>query len=182
GKSGPRCAKRTIAVAGDRQITGLEVLRDSEPVNPASWNHALPIDGGTYTITARAPGRTPWSTAKTIKVDSDAQVVEIPRLEVAPAPPAPVASPATPVTKPAAPSSSAVSAQGKPGGAPSSSAASAASKPGAAPPGQLMPPPPAVTTTRPGSERSAGQGPASSKPPAATAPPASSVDAAAPAR
>lgn len=110
----PRLSKLTIAVPADRQISGLEVLRDKDPINPASWNHALPIDGGTYTIVARAPGRTPWTATQTIKVEGDLVVVEIPKLEPA-APPVTVSrattagktEPAPPVpptaSKPAAP-------------------------------------------------------------------------------
>src|SRR5262245_40116367 len=74
----PRLSKLTIAIPPDRQVAGLEVLRDKELLNPASWNHALPIDGGTYIITARAPGRTPWNASRTIKVEGDAVVIDIP--------------------------------------------------------------------------------------------------------
>jgi hypothetical protein len=76
----PRLSKLTITIPADRQVPGLEILRDKDPINSAGWNHALPIDGGTYTITARAPGRAPWSTTTTIKIESDAHVVEIPKL------------------------------------------------------------------------------------------------------
>jgi hypothetical protein len=88
----PRLSKLTIAIPPDRQVAGLEVLRDKELLNPASWNHALPIDGGTYTITARAPGRTPWTASRTIKVEGDAIVVDVPKLPEA----APVARPVPP--------------------------------------------------------------------------------------
>lgn len=83
----PRLSKLTISVPSDRQVTGLEILRGSEVVDPASWSHALPIDGGSYTITARAPGHAPWSTTRTIKVEADAQTVEIPKLADAPVAP-----------------------------------------------------------------------------------------------
>jgi hypothetical protein len=97
----PRLSKLTISVPADRQVAGLEVLRGDEPVNPASWNHALPVDGGTYTITARAPGRAPWSITKTIKIEGDAQTIEIPALTAAkPAAPPAVAGAGT---RPAAP-------------------------------------------------------------------------------
>ena len=89
----PRLSKLTIAVAADSQVAGLEILRDKDPVNPASWNHALPVDGGTYTVTARAAGRTPWSITRTIKIESDTQVIEVPRLaEAMPAAPPPSVS------------------------------------------------------------------------------------------
>jgi hypothetical protein len=76
----PRLSKLTISVPVDHNVPGLEVLRGKDRVDPAGWNHALPIDGGTYTIAARAPGRTPWTITRTIKVESDAQTIEIPKL------------------------------------------------------------------------------------------------------
>ncbi|HMG21874.1 MAG TPA: hypothetical protein VK607_11170, partial [Kofleriaceae bacterium] len=69
----PRLSRLTIAVPADRQVPGLQVARNGEAVHPASWNHALPIDGGTYTITARAPGRAPWSALRTIAAEGDGQ-------------------------------------------------------------------------------------------------------------
>jgi len=76
----PRLSRLTISVPADRQVAGLQILRGNDLVDAAGWNHALPIDGGSYTITARAPGRTPWSVARTIKVEGDTVTVEIPKL------------------------------------------------------------------------------------------------------
>ena len=76
----PRLSKLAIMVPTDSQLPGLEVVRDTEPVPPAAWNHTLPIDGGTYTITARAPGREPWSITKIIKTESDTVTVSVPVL------------------------------------------------------------------------------------------------------
>ena len=76
----PRLSRLTISVPPDRRIPGLAVLRDNEPVDPASWDRALPVDGGSYAITARAPGYEPWSTTQTIKGERDAQTVVVPRL------------------------------------------------------------------------------------------------------
>jgi ferric-dicitrate binding protein FerR (iron transport regulator) len=47
------------------------------------WNRALPIDGGTYTITARAPGAKEWSASVTVAPEADAKTVEIPELQLA---------------------------------------------------------------------------------------------------
>jgi hypothetical protein len=113
-KLAPRLSKLTITVAADRKVAGLQVLRGTDVVDPAGWNHALPVDGGTYTITARAPGYTAFTISKTIKIEGDNQAVEIPALVAAPpppevsrtTPPADVtqpAGPATPATRPAAP-------------------------------------------------------------------------------
>jgi len=126
----PRLSKLTINVPADHQVAGLEVLRGSDPVNPASWNHALPIDGGTYTITARAPGRAPWSATRTIKVESDAQAVEIPKLADAKAgPPVAVAHPGGPGGTPPVAGAPA----GNPGGVASSAKPNAGGTAGASP-------------------------------------------------
>jgi hypothetical protein len=93
----PRLSKLTITVPADHQVAGLEILRGGELVHPASWNHALPIDGGTYTISARAAGFTPWSTTRTIKNESDAQTVEVPKLVPARPPAVAGQTPARPV-------------------------------------------------------------------------------------
>jgi hypothetical protein len=130
-----RISKLTIAVPADHQLPGLEVQRGSDRVDPAGWNHALPIDGGTYTITARAPGRTPWSTTRTIKLESDAQTVEVPKLsEARPAAfaSAHAAGAAAPAPAAAAPPAGAASSA-KPGAGSPGMASSA--KPGAGSPG-----------------------------------------------
>jgi hypothetical protein len=91
GKLDPRLSRLTIAVPPDRQVAGLVILRGKDPVPAASWNRPVPVDGGSYTITARAPGREPWSTTRAIKNEGDSQTVEIPTLGDAPSPVTPVA-------------------------------------------------------------------------------------------
>jgi hypothetical protein len=86
----PRLSRLTVAVPPDRRIPGLEVLRGSDPVDAARWNQAVPIDGGSYTITARAPGREPWSTITTVKTEGDVQTVAVPQLTESRAAAAPV--------------------------------------------------------------------------------------------
>lgn len=77
----PRVSKLTISVAADGQQDGLEILRDGQRVEATLWNVALPFDGGTYTITARAPGSTEWTTRVTIGAEADTKTVDIPRLK-----------------------------------------------------------------------------------------------------
>jgi tetratricopeptide (TPR) repeat protein len=76
----PRVSKLTINVPQRSQIDGLEIRRDTERVNAGLWNRALPIDGGTYTITARAPGANEWSTQVTVAAERDTKTIEIPDL------------------------------------------------------------------------------------------------------
>lgn len=90
-----RLSKLTIGVAADRRITGLEVTRNAEPVDPATWGLALPVDGGTYEVIARAPGRETWSTTLRVKVEGDAKTVDVPALARS-TQPNPIATPPLP--------------------------------------------------------------------------------------
>lgn len=76
----PRVSRLTINVPERSQLDGLEITRGAERVSPGLWNRALPIDGGTYTITARAPGSNHWSTELTVALEGDTKTVEIPDL------------------------------------------------------------------------------------------------------
>jgi hypothetical protein len=102
----PRLSKLTVHVAG--QNAGLVVLRNGEPIDAGEWNRALPIDGGTYTLTARIGDREVWSETLTIGVERDARDVVVVVQSVAQrATPAPVAT--APIVAPpvaASPSSS----------------------------------------------------------------------------
>lgn len=91
GRLEPRLSHLTIAVAPDRQTAGLAISLTTGPVDAASWNRAIPIDGGRYTITARAPGTAPWSQEVQIANANDAVSVDIPRLEPVVAAPGPAA-------------------------------------------------------------------------------------------
>lgn len=88
----PRLSHLTIAVASDRQTAGLAISSTTGPVDPASWNRAIPIDGGRYTITAHAPGRAPWSQEVQVANANDAVTVDIPLLDPVVAAPGPAAS------------------------------------------------------------------------------------------
>jgi hypothetical protein len=76
----PRVSKLTINVPKAVQIDGLEILRDKDRVDSIMWNRALPVDGGQYTITARAAGAKPWSAQVTVAGEADAKTVDIPDL------------------------------------------------------------------------------------------------------
>jgi hypothetical protein len=78
----PRLSTLRIAVPANSRLDGLQVARDGELLDPGTWNRALPIDGGTYHLTARAPGRVAWSFTVTVAAEHDAQTVEVPALTV----------------------------------------------------------------------------------------------------
>lgn len=84
-----------LTVRAASPVTGLEVRRGGAAVELGATQ---PIDGGSYTITARAPGHRDWSVTVVVAPASDQKTVEVPALDaivVAPPPvaPAPVASP-----------------------------------------------------------------------------------------
>jgi len=150
----PRLSRLTIAVPADRSFAGLEVLRGKDPVDPASWNHALPVDGGSYTITARGPGREPWSTTRTIRPEGDGQTIEVPRLAVVkPAAPPVVAAPSTPppVAPAVRPPSPAVTTTTTTP-APKEPAPTVASAPTPPPPGRGDAPPGEATSAAPAAD------------------------------
>jgi len=88
-----RVSHLTVSVATANQIEGLEVKLGTNPIDGSAWNRALPIDGGTYTITARAPGSVEWTTTVAIQPEGDTKAVDVPRLQVV----------TRPVTRPQAP-------------------------------------------------------------------------------
>ncbi len=65
----PTLAKLTITLAAGSDVTGLQVKRDGLVVGHAEFGTALPVDPGSHTVEASAPGKQPWTT----KVDVAAQ-------------------------------------------------------------------------------------------------------------
>lgn len=83
----------TLRIDVPRRVDGLIVHRGTEIVDEAEWSTALPVDPGSYTITAEAPGYQAWRTTVVIgsvaagaPVDANHQVVAVPVLERAPGP------------------------------------------------------------------------------------------------
>lgn len=74
----PKLAKLTIRVV--EPADKIEVSRDGAPTSPASWGVAIPVDVGTHTVQATAPGRTAFSTSIAIKNDGDLGEVVVPKL------------------------------------------------------------------------------------------------------
>jgi len=98
----PKLARITVQVT--QPIDGLELRRDGMVVSSVEWGQAIPIDPGTHTIQARAPGHAEWTIAAAA-LEGSIVTVTVPPLEALPAqppPPATVAAPAPPPA-PAAP-------------------------------------------------------------------------------
>jgi hypothetical protein len=75
-----RVSKLAINVPDGSKVDGLEIKRDRTAIDSPMWNRALPIDGGTYTVTATAPGANTWSTTVTIAPEAETKTVDIPDL------------------------------------------------------------------------------------------------------
>lgn len=81
----PRLSKLTIAVKPDvMRIAGLEVKRDGVLVKPSDWGSALPVDPGSHTVTAWAPGRKPLLKTVDLRGDAATAAITISELEVDP--------------------------------------------------------------------------------------------------
>jgi hypothetical protein len=78
-----RVSRLTIAVPPESRVAGLAITRDGAPVASAAWDRALPTDGGTYTVEAAAPGRTPWRGEVVVAVENDRASLAVPALELA---------------------------------------------------------------------------------------------------
>jgi hypothetical protein len=91
-----RVSKLTVNVPQASQVDGLEIVRGKENMDATTWNRSLPVDGGTYTVVARAPGSNAWSTEVTIAPEGDTKTIDIPDLRSLPRdvvpPKSPVAS------------------------------------------------------------------------------------------
>jgi hypothetical protein len=79
----PRLSTLAINVAPENRVGGLQILRNTEPLDPGTWSQVLPVDGGTYTITARAPGNAEWTSTVTIGAEHDVKAITIPKLTAA---------------------------------------------------------------------------------------------------
>ena len=80
----PRLSTLRIDVAG--RVDGLVVRRDDEMVDPAVWSTPVPVDAGTYTLRAEAPGYTPWQLRVAVGDGAEHKIAQVPALERAPAP------------------------------------------------------------------------------------------------
>lgn len=93
----PTLPSLTIEVASP--VSGLVLRRDGEVIDPALVGTAIPLDPGSYRITAEAPGRAPWRTDVVIQFKAKRRVI-VPALAVvasAPAPETVVVEPPRPV-------------------------------------------------------------------------------------
>jgi hypothetical protein len=75
----PRLSKLTIEAP--KNVTGLQVRRNGELLGGVLWNNPVPVDPGSYTIEASAPGKKKWSTVAAVGPNGATVTVAIPTLE-----------------------------------------------------------------------------------------------------
>ncbi len=71
----------TIELPDASKIDGLVVSRDGSPLDAALFGRAIPVDGGTHLVVARAPGRKSWSQSIEVGKERDSSTVTVPVLE-----------------------------------------------------------------------------------------------------
>lgn len=81
----PRVPRLTVTVAPeDQALAGFALKRDGRDMVVAAWNSPLPVDPGSHTVSATAPGRVPWTSTVTV-AEGAAIVVAVPALVGVPA-------------------------------------------------------------------------------------------------
>jgi hypothetical protein len=71
----------TIELPDASKVDGLVVTRDGTPLDAALFGRAIPVDGGTHLVVARAPGRKSWSGSVAVAKERDKSTVLVPVLE-----------------------------------------------------------------------------------------------------
>lgn len=106
----PRVSKLVIEVSSTDPT--LTVKRDDLPLEPEQYGRAVAVDPGSYVISAKAPGKKPWSAKVEIKAGQKVVTVSVPELSAEEPKPVVVPSKAKaakaekPATKPPAPPAS----------------------------------------------------------------------------
>jgi hypothetical protein len=77
----PRLSFLTVSVPDESRVDGLAILKNGKELDPALWNRAIPVDGGAYKITGRAPGHEDWSTDVTVPVEGGKTTVDVPKFK-----------------------------------------------------------------------------------------------------
>ena len=84
-----RLSKIVLVVPTASQVPGLEIQLDARSLPAAQWNQPITLDGGSYTLVARATDRTEWTTTVALAPSGDTKTVEVPVLADTKAAPTP---------------------------------------------------------------------------------------------
>ena len=85
----------SVQVPEASRVDGLALTRNNQSLDSALWNRAVPVNGGEYTIVARAPGKEDWKTTIKVPNEKGKITVDVPKL-VEPGKPKPEPKPIAP--------------------------------------------------------------------------------------
>jgi hypothetical protein len=77
----PRLSYMIVSVPDEARVDGLVLTRNDVVLDPAMWNRALPVDGGTYTVGGKAPGHEEWRTTVEVAPEGGKVSVDVPRFK-----------------------------------------------------------------------------------------------------
>lgn len=86
----PQLSKLTIALANGSDVTGLEVKLDGAAVGHATFGTPLPVDPGSHTVDANAPGKQPWQSKVDVAAKQKDAAVTVNLIDAPVAPPPPL--------------------------------------------------------------------------------------------
>jgi hypothetical protein len=75
-----------LRVVAESPPPGLVIERDDVTLDPGLWDIELPVDPGSHKITAKAPGKAPWTSTVTLTEQGKTSVVRVPPLADSAAP------------------------------------------------------------------------------------------------
>jgi len=81
-----------LTISAPAATPGLQIMRNDVPIKKEVWNVAVPVDPGSYKLTASAPGKVSFSTTVEIPSGAGGRTVEIPALADDPSAPSPTAT------------------------------------------------------------------------------------------
>jgi hypothetical protein len=77
----PRLSFLVVRVkAQTARLPGLAISRDGVALGPAAWGIPMPVDPGSHSLRAEAPGYEPWQKIITIGAKPHSEILEVPEL------------------------------------------------------------------------------------------------------
>jgi hypothetical protein len=80
----PNLSYLTVSVPDESRVDGLVITRNGEELAAGVWNRAIPVDGGEYVISGRAPGHEEWKTTVFLAAEGGRASVDVPKFKEAP--------------------------------------------------------------------------------------------------